>query len=266
MRTSIALCTLGFLPAALSAQGWREDYTAPRSGSADAKGASRVDVTALAGTLEIRGIEGLTEVRVKGTARANDEDYLDEIRLRVERSGNRVLVVAVIPQRSSSMWNNNMHRVLDLVIEVPRGIALDVEDSSGELEISDVGTLDLEDSSGDIELENITGAVRVDDSSGEMRISNVRGEVRVDDSSGDIAIRDITGRVIIDDDSSGDIDVTDVSGSVEITNDSSGDIDVRRVGGDFSVAHDGSGSIRHSGVKGEVSVPESRRSRRHRGG
>ena len=264
MRTSLALCTLAFLPAALSAQGWGQDYTAPRSGSADAKGASLVDVIALAGSLEIRGVEGLTEVRVKGTARASDEDYLDEIKLRVERSGNRVLVVAVIPQRRNT-WNNNMHRGLDLVIEVPKGIALDVEDSSGELEISDVGTLDLEDSSGDIELENITGAVRVDDSSGEMRISNVRGEVRVDDSSGDIMIRDITGRVIIDDDSSGDIDVTDVSGSVEITSDTSGDIDVRRVGGDFTVAHDGSGSIRHSGVKGEVSVPESRRSRRHRG-
>ena len=265
MRKTIVLCSLALLPAPLAAQIWdRDNYTSPRSGSADARGVTLVDVRARAGTLEIKGVEGLKEVRAKGTARANDEDYLDEIKLRVERHGNRVSVIVDIPERNHSMWNNNVNRGLDLIVEVPKGMDLDVEDSSGELEISNVGALDLDDSSGDIQVDNVGGPLRIEDSSGEIRVTNVRGDVRVDDSSGDINIRDVTGRVVIDDDSSGDIDITDVSGSVEIDNDSSGDIDVRRVGGDFTVAHDGSGSIRHSGIKGEVSVPESRESRRER--
>ena len=266
MKTTAMLYSLVLLPASLSAQSWKDDYTSPRTGTADAKGATLVDVTARAGTLEILGVEGLTEVRVKGTARSNDKDELDDIKLRVERRGSRVVVIADIPQRDNRHWGDNVNRALDLIVEVPKGIALDVDDSSGELDIRHVGSLDLEDSSGDIELEDIAGALRIDDSSGEIRVANVRGDVRVDDSSGDINIRDVTGKVIIDDDSSGDIDITDVGGSVEIENDSSGDIEVRRVGGHFTVAHDGSGSIRHSGVKGEVTVPENRWSRRSRRG
>lgn len=266
MRSTLAFCSLALLPATISAQMWgRDDYSAPRSGSADAKGANLIEVRARAGTLEINGVEGLTQVRVKGIARASDEDDLDEIKLTVERRGTRVLIIADIPQHDGK-WSNNTNRALDLIIEVPRGAALDVEDSSGELEIRNVGALDLDDSSGDIELDNIAGALRIEDSSGEIRVNNVRGDIRVDDSSGNINIRDVTGRVVIDDDSSGDIDIIDVSGSVEVENDSSGDIDVRRVGGHFTVAHDGAGSIRHSGVKGEVRVPESRQSRRDRRG
>lgn len=265
MRITLALFALVILPAPAAAQWSGSDrYTAPRNATVDAKGATLVEVSARAGTLEIEGVAGITEVRVKGTARASDEDYLDEIKLRAERRGNRVLVIVDIPQRNGFSFNY-VNRALDLIIQVPKGMALNVEDSSGDIEIRHVGALDLEDSSGEIELEDVAGDLLVDDSSGEIRVRTVHGDIRVNDSSGAIDIEDVTGRVVIEDDSSGDIDITDVTGSVEIENDSSGDIDVRRISGNFTVSHDGSGGIRYSGVKGEVSVPRSRRDRDRRG-
>ena len=263
MKNALAILTFALAPAVAGAQWNSDDHTSPRNATVDAKGARIVDVTARAGSLEIQGVSGLTEVRVKGTARSNDEDYLDEIKLRAERRGDRVVIIVDIPDRNFR-WNN-INRALDLVIEVPKGMALDVDDSSGEIDIRHVGAIDLEDSSGEIELEDIGGEVNVDDSSGEIRITNVRGNIRVSDSSGDIDIQDVTGRILIDHDSSGDIDIVDVSGSVEIEQDSSGDIEVRRVGGDFTVGHDSSGGVRYSGVKGDVKVPRSRRDRDRRG-
>lgn len=261
MKITLAVCAVALVPVAAAAQ-WNSDrYTSPRNATVDAKGATLVEITGRAGLLEVEGVSGITEVRVKGTATANDEDHLAEIKLKAERRGNRVVIIVDIPDRNN--WGfNSVNRALDLVIQVPKGMALDVNDSSGDIEIRHVGALDLEDSSGEIELEDIGGELNVDDSSGEIRITTVRGDIRVNDSSGAVDIRDVTGRVTIEDDSSGDIAINDVTGSVEIENDSSGDIEVRRISGDFTVGHDSSGGVRYSGVKGEVKVPRSRRERR----
>lgn len=263
MKNMLAVCAVAFLPAAAAAQWDSDRYTSPRNATVDAKGATLVEVTARAGSLEIEGVSGITEVRVKGTAKSNREEHLDEIKLKAERRGSRVVVIVDIPDQNN--WGFNMvNRALDLVIQVPKGMALDVDDSSGDMEIRHVGALKVDDSSGEIELEDIGGELNVDDSSGEIRIDGVKGDIRVDDSSGNIDIRNVTGRVTIEDDSSGDIDINDITGSVEIENDSSGDIEVRRVSGDFTVGHDGSGGVRYSSVKGEVKVPLSRSERRRR--
>lgn len=241
------------------------DYEEARNATVDAKGATAINVIARSGTLTIRGIEGRTDVRVRGTARASQEDWLQDIRLIAERRGNTVVIEVRIPNRSChGMCWGDYTQALDLEIEVPKGIIADVEDSSGELEIRDVGDLDLEDSSGDLELEDISGRVRLQDSSGEIRILRVAGDVEIEDNSGAMKIRAVKGSVMVRDDSSGDIDVTDVTGTVRVRNDGSGSIYVRDVGGDFIVDHDGSGEISSRGVKGKTDVPEPRRSRRSR--
>ena len=242
------------------------DYEEPRNATVDAKGATSIQVIAKSGTLTIRGIAGRTDVRVKGLARASDEEWLPDIQLIAERRGNKVYIEARVPNHHCQglCWDNYT-QALDLEIEVPKGIIADVDDSSGELEIRDVGDLDLEDSSGDVELEDISGRIRLQDSSGEIRILRVAGDIEIEDNSGEIKVRAVKGSVVVRDDSSGDIDVTDVTGTVRVENDGSGSIDVRDVGGDFIVDHDGSGEITSRGVKGKTDVPEPRRSRRNRG-
>lgn len=231
------------LLAALPAAALAQDYDAPRNETVNAAGATVLKVDARAGTLRITGRPGITEVRVRGTARASSRGLLDEIRLEATRTGTEIQVRAVMPSSRSSGRDSgwNEHAMLDLVLEVPADLALDVEDTSG-----------------DIVIEAVAARVRIDDNSGGIRVRDV-GDLWISDSSGEIDIRGVKGSVEIDDDSSGEIQVYDVTGSVHVRRDSSGSIDVSRVGGDFVVGRDGSGSIDYDDVKGKIDIPRKRR-------
>jgi hypothetical protein len=254
-----ALIALSSATLATTASAQRDDYTESRDANVSASGAKLIRVDARAGFLRVTGKPGINEVRIKGSAHSSEKGWLEDIQLEAKREGENVIVRVKIPEmRDNWGWGNN-HRYLDLTIEVPQGMAMDILDSSGDIDVRGVGALDIEDSSGEIELADISGAVHIDDSSGGIRLEHARGDVTVSDNSGDIELRDITGSVIIDEDSSGEIDVTDVTGTVRVRRDSSGSIYVAKVGGDFVVDRDGSGEIEYRDVKGKVDVPVRRR-------
>jgi hypothetical protein len=231
------------------------DHFADRAAAVSADGAATIRIDAKAGSLRVHGVEGM-EVRASGTACASDEELLDQIQLTADRSGSEVRVVVEIPD-SGGGWNRQAR--LDLVVEVPKTIALEVNDTSGAMEVRDVAALEVHDSSGEIEIEDVAGDLRVEDSSGEIDIERVSGEVRIEDSSGEIDIAHVERSVIIERDSSGEIDVAHVKGDVLVERDGSGGIYVEDVGGDFTVERDGSGSIRHRDVAGQVDIPEKKR-------
>lgn len=239
------------LPARLAAQ----QHSSPRDAVVDARGATRLRVDARAGSLRIEGRPGLREVRIRGVARAIDRKYLDAMRLVADRSGSEVRVAVEIPEVRALL--GRVQRVLDLVIEVPEGMAVDVDDSSGEAEIRRVGALRVKDSSGELVIEDVRGDLDVTDSSGNVSIAQVAGGVRVTDSSGELRIRDVRGAVVVDEDSSGEIDVRDVRGDVLVREDGSGGIRVDGVGGNLTVRDDGSGGVRVGRVAGTVRVPRS---------
>jgi hypothetical protein len=236
------LKTLAFavtIPAAAFAQ----DYDAPRNATVNASGATILRIDARAGNLRVTGRADLTEVRVRGTARASTRGLLEDIKLEAVRTGNEIHVRADIPDQRNN-WRWNEQALLDLVLEVPTALPLDIDDTSG-----------------DIVVESIAAKVRIEDNSGDIRTRET-GDVWISDNSGGIDVRNVKGSVDIDEDSSGEIEVYDVSGSVHVGRDSSGSIDVSRVGGDFVVESDGSGSIDYDGVKGKVDIPSKDR---HRG-
>jgi hypothetical protein len=216
--------------------GWSEcSHRAPREATVQAGGARRIRVIARAGDLKIQGRQGASTVAVHGTACSSRESGLAEIKLIAERRGDEIYVEASMPEE----WFGGA-RGLDLTLEVPSSLPLDVEDGSGSAEIRDVA------------------ALKIGDGSGELQIENVAGEVRVTDGSGDIVI-DRAGSVLIEEDGSGGIRITGVKGSVVVRDDGSGSIEVSDVGGDFAVEHDGSGGIEHEGVRGAVTIPRRRR-------
>jgi hypothetical protein len=236
-----AAALAAFVPRAAAAQwfGDSDAYAADRDAEVDARGARRVSVEGRAGFLRVRGVEGLTRVRVRGTARASRRAELDDIRLVARREGDVVVVRADIPDTDGD-WQSGV-RALDLTIEVPRGIAADVVDGSGALEVRGVGALEVRDGSGGIELEDV-GPTRVEDGSGEIRVRDVRGDLRVADGSGDVEVRGVRGSVVVERDGSGGIDVRDVTG----------DLTVDRARGR---------GIEYAGVRGRVSVPSDGRER-----
>jgi hypothetical protein len=254
--TFLVALAVGFSSAAAA-----QDFTAPRSATVPTAGVQRIEVFARAGTLRIDGRPGIREVRVTGMARASSRRLLDDIKLIAESKNGTLYVEADIPERDSD-WRDD-YMGLDLVIEVPSELPLQVEDGSGELEIRNVGALDLKDGSGEATIEHVGGRLRMRDGSGEIRILDVKGDVEVTDGSGTLDIRQVEGNVEVGSKGSGELRVEQVSKSVRVGSKGSGTVDVTHVGGDFTVEHKSSGSIEYSDVKGRVDVPErDRRGRR----
>jgi len=259
------IVTASFIPGRARAQ---DGYTAPRNADVDARGARVVEIQAHAGSLRVEGRSGLSQVRIRGTARASDRAQLDGIKLIAERRGSAVFIKADIPDDDRRTWGglngNTDYRGLDLVIEVPIALALDVGDGSGEASFVNVGALSLSDGSGEIEIRGARGNVSVNDGSGSIDVDGVEGNLRIHDGSGEIRARNVSGDVVVDTDGSGNINVSGVGGTMRVGNDGSGSIDVDRVAGDFVVDNDGGGSIRYATVKGRVDIPERKRDRDHR--
>jgi hypothetical protein len=211
----VALLALLLLPLVAFAWSAGCDYGADRRASIDTAGASRVEITARAGDLRVQPASTATLV-ASGRACASRQAFLDQTLLHVTRDGEVVRVQVQVPEEMKGI--GLLYATLDLTVDVPAGLPVDVTDSSGDMTLEGV------------------------------RIATVR------DSSGDIVIRGAAG-VHIPLDSSGDIVVERVSRDVRIDRDSSGDITVSGVGGNVAVLADGSGEVRVSAVKGTVQLP-----------
>ena len=223
----------------------------------DLSGSEQLTISATAGDLEVTGRDGLDEARIRGKVCASEEKWLNDTQVVTE--GGREASIAVEKPVLEDGWTFFSQRYLyvDLDIDVPTSVALDISDSSGDLAVRGTGSVNIRDSSGDIELEDVDGSAVLKDSSGDIDIRRIAGDVTVRrDSSGDIYGRDIQGSVLIEHDSSGEIRFEDVVGDYVVERDSSGDIVAKTVGGAFRVLKDGSGGVSYTDVSGEVEIPE----------
>ncbi|AKS42459.1 DUF4097 family beta strand repeat-containing protein [Wenzhouxiangella marina] len=174
-----------------------------------------LSIDAGAGFLIIEGSDTTRQVSVSADVRqhtANDDYRLE---LSIDEAGQIQLVA-----HGGDGWNNDR---LDLRLQVPRSL-----------------TIEIEDGSGSIQIRNLAAALSIDDGSGSIDVSQVSGDVRIVDGSGSIRIDQVDGQVDIDD-GSGSIDVSQVSGKVTVS-DGSGSINVDGAG-DFELLDDGSGSV-----------------------
>ena len=249
-------------------------HTAQRTANSAGPDIERVVIEARAGDLVVRGGES-RDVTVEGRACASAAELLEQSKLEIRRDGNTVYVRTVLPEIQGSLFGWDRYAYMDVKVGVPNSAALRIDDSSGDMEVTDVKTATITDSSGDQHLENVAGNLDVSDSSGEIKIARVGGELRLRDSSGDVDVDNVQGDVVVEVDSSGALDIRHVTGGVHVRNDSSGDIeihDVKRdvlidddssggirvqdVGGNFTVGSDGSGGIHFDRVTGEVHLPD----------
>lgn len=269
LRCALTLVALVVSP--LAAADWTScDHTAKRDLDLPLRGIERVLLRTQAGDLEVQGGSG-DALAIRGTACASDAGMLGDIRLEHVTRGEDLIVTVVMPEAGSG-WNE--YRWLDLAVTLPATLAVDIEDSSGDIEVTRVAALRVQDSSGDVEVREVAGAVVAsdtsgdlevrdvgsveieEDSSGDITLEGVRGDAFVRrDGSGDVEMRDVQGDAAVRVDSSGDLRFDRIAGSVLVDSDSSGGIVAQDVGRDFTVRRDGSGSIRHDNVRGRVDIP-----------
>jgi len=250
MRRTITAFVLMMLLPTLPAAADDCGHSRPLDAVLQVDGATTIEIVAEAGWLRVDGQPGATEVKVEGRACASSEGLLDEIELITRRDGDRLLIEARVADHNTR-WRS--YARLDLTIEVPADLPLEIEDGSGETRIRNVAAIDLVDGSGGIEISGVSGSVSVRDGSGEIEVDRVGGDVDINDNSGSLWIRDVESNVFLED-GSGEIEIAGVRGDVEIDEDGSGGISIRDVTGHVTVGSDGSGSIRVESVGGDFTV------------
>jgi len=230
-------------------------YNAERNAELEMAGISRIVIDAGAGLLQVTGERARPMLTVKGNACAAQKAALDEIELRTRREGETAYVTAVLPDH---LWNAfdwiAGELALDLVIAVPDNVALEIDDSSGSVELRNVGPTKVDDSSGSLQVSGVNGDLSVDDGSGTVTLREIRGNLTLADGSGSVSVASVTGNVRVRDDGSGSMTLRDVTGDVVIVRDGSGNIEIAHVGGGVTIGDDGSGSIDIRDVKQDVTV------------
>ena len=106
--------------------------------------------------------------------------------------------------------------------------ALEVEDSDGNVDVSDVASARIHNRGGNLRVERVKGDLEIDDDSGEIVVADVSGAVHIRDTSGQIRTAR-TGPVTIQD-TSGDVTVFQAA-SLRINAKESGEVMVRQVAG-----------------------------------
>jgi len=267
-----ALLSFVYAPAMADQCQFSSDRSASFSGTIN-----RVVISAEAGRLKVSGNAG-GGINAKGRACASSEGALARITLESRREMDIVYLTVTMGGAMSELLSFNRYAALDLELTVPRSAQLTITDTSGDIELSDVGASTIVDQSGDLLLKNIDGDLEISDETGEIRVASVAGSVRLKDGSGNIEIEDIRGNVRITQDSSGDISTAKIGGNFEVAEDGAGkitareisnnvtvvkdgagDIDVSEIGGDFIVDTDTTGSILHDQVRGSVHIPSKHR-------
>jgi len=249
--------TIVFIMFCLVLSGALSAFGTTKTLNLSAQGVLRLDITAGAGSLTVAGRDGLAAIEVKAEVVAPDvrdkdiEEFIrDRVELTLERRGDvAVLVGRIRPEDRLFHFGDDAR--IDLTVTVPKTMALDIDDGSGDMAVEDVSAaVRIEDGSGAIRVVRVAGNVRIDDGSGEVVVEHVEGNLEIDDGSGEVEVSDVTGDVTIDD-GSGEVLVRRVGGTVTV-DDGSGGIDIEDVGKDVRLINTGSGGVKISGEKGRV--------------
>ncbi|MGI9236959.1 MAG: hypothetical protein ACR2QZ_06155 [Woeseiaceae bacterium] len=164
---------------------------------------------------------------------SDEEDALKVIdkkmRLSLDRKGDRAKLDAFF---EDGFFGRGSSARIDLKISVPAGMALEIDDGSGSIELRDIAAdVSIDDGSGSIQVHGVA-SLSIDDGSGSIDITSAAGDVAIVDGSGSIKVRSVGGSVSIDD-GSGSITVSDVES-------------------DLIIVDDGSGGVDHSDIRGSV--------------
>ncbi len=216
----------------------------------DAASVQNLQIDVGAGDLSIRGNGNTSEVSVTAVACASSRNRLDGMDLLHRSQGTNIEIFTEIQRRRNFLSLLSFGSAyIDIEMVVPEGLALQVDDGSGSVDITGVSSLVLEDGSGSIAVSDVNGDVHIEDGSGAIDISRVDGLVSIDDGSGGLEVIESSAVRIIDD-GSGGIRIANIARNVHIEDDGSGGIDIQEIGGDVTIDSAGSGSLNVQSVAG----------------
>lgn len=178
-RLAAAACIVtGIVGAPLVVAVRAQSFTSSRDTSITLPATAVVDITHRTGRVIVRGIDGTT-----GSVRGGGSRY----QLRTTGVGLTV-----------NAREDNRRRGDDgpLELEVPRGVRLLVNTSTGDIVLRDLtGDVEVHSTTGDIAIDNVSGRVFAETISGDVDVQGAPTGVRVNTTSGDIMVRGVRGEV-----------------------------------------------------------------------
>ena len=174
------------------------------------------------GKIELMGMQGDVEIS-DGSGTLSAWDLGSSLRIRKQSGDIRVADV-----RGATVINSHSGQ-----IHLARLAALTIEDSDGNLDISDVASARIHNRGGNLNVQRVQGDLEIDDDSGEIVVADVTGALHIRDTSGQIRTTR-TGSVTIQD-TSGDVTVAQAA-SLHIGAKESGEVMVRGLRGPIEAA------------------------------
>ena len=216
----------------------------------DASAVRRLRVDVGAGTLDIRGTTSSSVIGVSARACASSRRLLEGLDLVYEDNGSDIQLNS-LPENARYSFSlfGLRYSHIDVTLDLPSELILQIDDGSGPIKVSGMSSLQLDDGSGGIQISNLSGDVYIDDGSGTIEIRDVQGHISVEDGSGGLKISD-SNSVQVTDDGSGPIYIQNISQDVIIEEDGSGSIEIKTVGGNVRIEDAGSGSVSVTAVAG----------------
>ncbi|MDO6427325.1 hypothetical protein Q4489_09890 [Thalassotalea sp. 1_MG-2023] len=207
----------------------------------DAESIEKIKIEAGSGSLSITGSDTNT---IQVVAQIFQEEPHDNYQLSLANENTYAMLI------SENKGFNKSTRI-DLEVQLPSRYAVNIQDGSGPISLSNVRTAKIKDGSGSIFITDIAGDVRINDGSGSITVESIKGSLKIDDGSGSITAESIKGFVEIED-GSGNIDIKNVGQEVSVS-DGSGSISVDQAAS-FTLVDDGSGSVNIKNVAGKVNM------------
>jgi len=250
------LCTLLLTPM-LAHAAEHCSFQAPRNTAIDLSGVHTIVINVGYHYLHLVG-SPTSNVKVEGRACASAANLLGGLQLTQRRDGDRLILTEA---NGTNTWNSfsifgSHYAYLDLNINVPANLPIEVDVGSGDADVVGVSRLSANTHSGDLHVHSVSGRFDANVGSGDVDAADV-GEVHVGSvGSGDFKADRVHGNVQIASIGSGDATLHTVDGSVDVGSVGSGDLRVNGVTHDLHVHSVGSGDVEHNGVVGHVDVPK----------
>ncbi len=187
------------------------------------------------------------KVNVPGDLSEAKAHFADDMQFYIKKSAKKITLKAGYKKGIPSKHHIGS---IDLVINMPKSLYLDLRDTSGDIKISGLQKgLKVLDGSGDLEIVNVKGKTILNDGSGNIKITGGTGKLKLNDGSGNILISKRKGSIALND-SSGNLDVINHNGSVRLI-DKSGNISLSNIEGNIKIK-DTSGNIELKDIDGNV--------------
>jgi hypothetical protein len=229
-------------------------FQAPRNAALDLAGVHTLVIELGRHDLHLGGTPGNT-AQLRGRACASSKDRLDALQVTQRREGDRLILSARHDSSGLTISLFGSYAYLDLQVDVPATLAVEVNVGSGDALVANVAQLTAIVGSGDLQANSVRGRFDARVGSGDIKAEDV-GETHVAViGSGDFSANRVRGNIRIDSIGSGQADLRAIGGDVDVQTIGSGDLRVNGVARDLHVIHVGSGEVSHASVAGRVDIP-----------